>query len=70
MSKKSLLVLGLVLLAACAEPPLGPSVSDSGESARQVPPRQTCREPGNPRSPSQPQAARTIALAKQCVPIQ
>jgi hypothetical protein len=66
MFKKSLFALaGLVLLAACAEPPMGPSTSPSGGSELQGPSRETCPAP----RPNPPTDLPT-AQARQCVPIQ
>ena len=64
MSKKSLFVLGLVLMAACAEPPMGPSLSNS-ESELKGPSRETCPAP-QPNPPTD----RPTEQARQCVPIQ
>ena len=66
MSRKSLVVLGLVLLAACAEPPIGPSLSNSGQVTPPPPPHQTCQVTPNPQTPAYPLAAQ----AKKCVPIE
>jgi len=63
MSKKSIFLLGSVLLAACAEPPMGPSAGSSRRSVQPVqPPKQTCQEPRD----SDPLTTVPGALAKQC----
>ncbi len=75
MSKKSLLVLALVLVAACSEPSLGPASGSSGGDTRQVPPRevpprQPCQQPGDAGSPSHPLSRQATAQEQQCQPIQ
>lgn len=60
MSPKPLLVLGLLLLGACAEPAMGPS---GPSSARTVRPgsstnHQSCGEPRGEETPLQPALAR------------
>jgi hypothetical protein len=64
MSRQSLVVLALVLLAACAEPPMGPSgtnSSRSGQSQPSRPPQQTCQAPD-----TDPLTTVPGTLAKQC----
>jgi hypothetical protein len=65
MSRKSLLVLALVSLAACAEPPMGPSVNNNAGIVGPVPPRQHCSRPGNP----DPDVTPLTAQVRQCVPL-
>jgi len=65
MAKKSIILLGLVLLTACAEPPMGPSAGSSRRSAQPQPvqpPNQTCQEPRD----SDPLTTVPGALTKQC----
>jgi len=65
MSKKSLLLLvGLGLLAACAEPPTGPASVDTGASQQQ--PRQ---DPCGPRSDPGPRTDLPAARVPSTCPI-
>lgn len=63
MSTKSLFVLGVLLLGACADP-TSPSVGEG--SQRQGPGEVTCRNP-LPAVPGSGQAVRT--QEKRCVPV-
>ncbi len=70
MSKKLLPLLGLALLAACAEPPTGLSVNDPPSRVQpspvETPVHKTCPAPQH----ADPLGGSQGALLKQCTPIQ
>ena len=75
MSKKSLLVLALVLVAACSEPSLGPASGTSGGDTRQVPPRPEeparppCQQSRDAGLAAHPLSRQATAQEKDCQPI-